>query len=470
MASTEDFDPFTVITAGPESLQSVYGDYEKHSGGHRTYTDSVLAASIRARHREYALTITPTYQVDLLAFAAAGHADVVLDQSEEKLLWRYYIQPATRLDGGRGGLGDRIIFAKYFYRWQDKDYIVYAAEGDHGGMGYNTTNNDYILSKPASGETTSSQTAATDALIMASAAWGLALHDEILVFDQGRWMKNRQLWESVQKADWKDVILDGDMKQTLIDDLEGFFDERDSYKLFGVPWKRGIIFHGPPGNGKTISIKAIMKSLYSRPEPVPTLYVKSLVSFGGPQYAIRQIFVKARAVAPCLLVFEDLDSFITDSVRSYFFNEVDGLESNDGIEMVGSTNHLDRLDPGIAKRPSRFDRKYLFPLPSMDQRVQYCEYWRQKLKSNHEISFPRRLSVAIAEITDQFSFAYLKEAFVASLLVIVSNRGKARKANRNGGGDSNGDLDDLILWTVIQKQVKILREEMDLDAGRITLA
>ena len=53
-------------------------------------------------------------------------------------------------------------------------------------------------------------------------------------------------------------------------------------------------------------------------------------------------------MSPCYLVLEDLDSIITDSVRSYFLNEVDGLTSNDGIFMVGSTNHLDRLDEGVS--------------------------------------------------------------------------------------------------------------------------
>ena len=60
------------------------------------------------------------------------------------------------------------------------------------------------------------------------------------------------------------------------------------------------------------------------------------------------IFDQARRFAPCYLVFEDLDTIVSDNVRSYFLNEVDGLKSNDGIFMVGSTNHLDRLDPGIS--------------------------------------------------------------------------------------------------------------------------
>jgi len=52
------------------------------------------------------------------------------------------------------------------------------------------------------------------------------------------------------------------------------------------------------------------------------------VAFAGPQRAIRDVFLKARAMAPCLLILEDLDSLIDEQVRSYFLNELDGLESN----------------------------------------------------------------------------------------------------------------------------------------------
>lgn len=69
------------------------------------------------------------------------------------------------------------------------------------------------------------------------------------------------------------------------------------------------------------------------------------------------VFGKARAEAPCVLILEDLDSLINDGNRSFFLNQLDGLEDNDGILVIGSTNHYDRLDPAITKRPSRFDRK-----------------------------------------------------------------------------------------------------------------
>ena len=78
-----------------------------------------------------------------------------------------------------------------------------------------------------------------------------------------------------------------------------------------------------------------MNTLATREKPIDLLYVKSAPFTGH----IRQVFTFARAFAPCLLVFEDIDTIVTYSTRSYFFNEVDGLERNDGIMMIATTNH-----------------------------------------------------------------------------------------------------------------------------------
>ena len=56
-------------------------------------------------------------------------------------------------------------------------------------------------------------------------------------------------------------------------------------------------------------------------------------------------------------MLEDLDALITDKNRSFFLNQLDGLEGNDGLLLIASTNHLDKLDIGLSGRPSRFDRK-----------------------------------------------------------------------------------------------------------------
>jgi transitional endoplasmic reticulum ATPase len=85
---------------------------------------------------------------------------------------------------------------------------------------------------------------------------------------------------------------------------------------------------------------------------VPVLYVKSFHStshsisstdadhsdWAGDEAGIKSIFERARAEAPCLLVLEDLDSLITDMNRSFFLNEVDGIDGNDGLLLVCPVN------------------------------------------------------------------------------------------------------------------------------------
>jgi transitional endoplasmic reticulum ATPase len=93
--------------------------------------------------------------------------------------------------------------------------------------------------------------------------------------------------------------------------------------------------------------------------PCHVTYIITSLSqdYFGEEYAIAEVFGKARQNTPCIIILEDLDSLVNDQNRSFFLNELDGLEGNDGILLVGSTNHLDRLDPGLSSRPSRFDRK-----------------------------------------------------------------------------------------------------------------
>ena len=212
------------------------------------------------------------------------------------------------------------------------------------------------------------------------------------------------------------------------------------------------------GNGKTISIKALMHTLLDREDPIPTLYVKS-----APQtYDIRSVFAQARRLSPCMLVLEDIETIVTSQTRSYFFNEMDGLENNDGIFVVGSTNFLDRLDPGLSKRPSRFDRKYLFPLPNEHERTLYCEYWRHKLAKNPDVHFPEKLSPAMAHITSGFSFAFLQECFVATLLVLARDEDDVAHESDD---DDDDDLDKYELWRTFKQQADVLRKEVDGQQG-----
>ncbi|KAF2717594.1 P-loop containing nucleoside triphosphate hydrolase protein [Polychaeton citri CBS 116435] len=470
---------------GPPAHNETSKRYFAHSSADRINTDAVIVDSLRAEYPQLHLTVVPQTSCDLIAYAQAGHAGIApIDKERDRLGWRFYVPPASRLSGGRGILGDKVSFGKFLIDWGNREFVVYVVNGRDGGAAYPVVSNQYILSSSIDG---------VNQLLLEAGLWNNELHDEVWVFDGGWWQKSAELWDSVQKSSWSDVILDEGMKKALINDVDNFFDSRATYERLKVPWKRGIIYYGPPGNGKTISIKAMMHALYSRKDPIPTLYVRSLAGFGGPEYSLNQIFTLARRTAPCYLVFEDLDSIVTDSVRSYFLNEVDGIKKNDGILMIGSTNHLDRLDPGISKRPSRFDRKYLFPNPDEGERAQYMKYWQAKLKDNDDLDFPDKLCPAVAKITDGFSFAYMQEAMVASLLAIAREDGFAERScmeclephDKASTGDScdrdpkkpfkglfdyvwlarridedDPSLDNLVLWREIKKQVRILREEM----------
>nr|POE77629.1 putative atpase yjob [Quercus suber] len=473
-------------STGPGSTHTGQVYYE-HSSAQRVNTDAVIVEALRAEYPKLHLAVAPQFSCNISAYAATGHASLApIDNEKERLSWRVFIPPAQRLNGERGLLANLTKFSRYMLDWQGKEFVVVVAEGRDGSESYPQVTNQYILS--ASVE-------ATNKLLFEVGSWSNELHGEIWVFDGGRWLKSAALFAGMIKASWDDVIMDENTKSSIRADVTNFFDSRDTYTKLKVPWKRGVIYYGPPGNGKTISIKAMMHELYDRKDPVPTLYVKSLASFAGPEYSINQIFTKARQTAPCYLVFEDLDSLVTDQVRSYFLNAVDGIQNNDGILMVGSTNHLDRLDPGIAKRPSRFDRKYKFSNPNNAERIQYMHFWQRKLADNKDIDFPDKLCPAIAKITHGFSFAYLQEAMVASLLAIA--RDAAENDNVHGGRtclaclqiheetsrDSNcissdafpgrydwmwmvqrtdnedSDLDEYVLWREVKKQVRILREE-----------
>lgn len=472
----------TAAAAAPAFQDTVYEGFYDNSTAPRINTDVVLVEAIRKQYPSLHLTIVPSSQCDFLLYATGGHASVTpIDgdsASVESLKHRRYMAPAKRMDGDSGFLYDSVQFGKWMYKWEGKDYILYTVTGSDGL--YKSPMSYLLGSTPVE----------NDQLMLTVCKYQSSIHNTVLVFDGGYWQYSSELWQSIQKSNWEDVILDAEMKRSIIGEVTKFFDSRDRYRKLRVPWKRGVIFHGPPGNGKTISIKAMMHSLYDRDDPVPTLYVRSLTSYGGPEYAISLIFSKARQMAPCFLVFEDLDSIVSDDVRSYFLNEVDGLQNNDGIMMVGSTNHLERLDPGISKRPSRFDRKYLFPDPNMEERVKYCEFWRRKLDDNEDVEFPHVLCKAIAGITKGFSFAYIQEAFVAALLAIA-NRDAGEGAGTEGGGpfgaaheytrcvcrasdfgllvraavEGEEGLERFVLWREMKKVIKTLREELGAGAG-----
>ncbi len=248
------------------------------------------------------------------------------------------------------------------------------------------------------------------AFIASIGKWSAELRSEVLVFDNGHWHKDERLYQNIQGASFDNLVLQGNLKQEIREDLANFFASRAVYEEHDIPWKRGILFIGPAGNGKTHMVKALINSL-----SYPCLYVRSFRAphtQGADEINIQQVFEQARRTAPCLLVLEDLDSLITPQNRSFFLNELDGFAANIGIVALATTNHPERLDPSILDRPSRFDRKYHFNLPNLAERQGYITMWNTDLKPALQLS-PEG-AVKIGELTADFSFAYLKELFLSS--------------------------------------------------------
>ncbi|KAI4169777.1 MAG: hypothetical protein LQ343_005426 [Gyalolechia ehrenbergii] len=228
----------------------IYNTFYKNSTAPRTNTDTVLASALRNEFPKLHLTITPIYSSNLLAFAAAGNATAipsatadqaplheacVSDPNSSELKWRQYIPPARRLSDSRGTLVDSVKFGRFIYTWSDHTYIMYNIVVTQNNYDEELT---YLLGPSAQ---------ANDELLLAACFFWNELRDEVLVYDNGYWSKSRKLWESVQSSTWDDVILAPEMKKDIIGEMKRFFGSQERYRKLKVPWKRGLIYYGPPG-------------------------------------------------------------------------------------------------------------------------------------------------------------------------------------------------------------------------------
>lgn len=234
--------------------------------------------------------------------------------------------------------------------------------------------------------------------------------ESILVFHGGFWQRSRELYKATQLASFDDLVLSGSLKETIRDDFKRFLGAQERYESLGIAWRRGALFIGPPGNGKTHCVRALVKELH-----IPSLYVQSLSHrHFTSEELLQTVFRRARQLRPCILIFEDLDALVNEDNRSFFLNQLDGFEKNVGLLVLATTNHPERIDPAILDRPSRFDRKYHFDLPTGIERHTYLRHWQQRLAG--ETHWTDQEMDDLAEQTEGFSFAYLKELVVSSLL------------------------------------------------------
>lgn len=280
--------------------------------------------------------------------------------------------------------------------------------------------------------------AIADDFVRVVCAWNEEVRAEILVFHEGSWFKDEELYQATQDVRFDDIVLPPSLAEALQRDLWGFFHAQEQYEHYKIPWKRGVLLYGPPGNGKTHAIKAILNTVQK-----PRLYVKSFESGCCTAHEnMRRVFERAREVSPCVLIFEDLDSLLNDKNRSFFLNELDGFSSNHGILALATTNHIERLDVALVKRPSRFDRKYLFDIPGYNERLRYIGRWNDRLEPALRVDLSAQTE--LASQTDGFSYAFIKELFVSGIMAWIQQ------------------AEDGAMHTVLREQCALLREQIHL--------
>ena len=209
----------------------------------------------------------------------------------------------------------------------------------------------------------------------------------------------------VERCDWEQLVLDRSALSLLKDDFESFFERESWFREKRLPFRRGYLLHGPPGNGKTTAIRAMMSSRGL------SAYTMRLFDRRTDDGDLDGLFEKAFRNRPALVLLEDLDRAFpkTGETRSsisvqQLLNCLDGVATGDGIIVVATANEPAILDPAILRRPGRFDRVVHFPNPTPELRR---EYFR---RMNPTFSFANLKE--LASKSGGLSFAQLREAYI----------------------------------------------------------
>ncbi len=154
--------------------------------------------------------------------------------------------------------------------------------------------------------------------------------------------------------------------ETIANDIIDFWGKKADYARYKVTYKRAILMHGKQGNGKTSVINFLIKKLISD-------FNGYIFDYG---YGAEEMARKIRAMHPeahIMIIMEEVDTLMNyDGHR--VLNFLDGTNSIPDVVTLGTTNYIDRLEPRIINRPSRFDRVIEIPVPSDVVRKFFLEH------------------------------------------------------------------------------------------------
>ena len=184
----------------------------------------------------------------------------------------------------------------------------------------------------------------------------------------------------VPDVHWDDVGGLEDVKRELHETVQYPVEHADKYVKFGMSPSKGVLFYGPPGCGKTLLAKAIANECGANFISIkgPELLTQW---FGESEANVRELFDKARAASPCILMFDEMDSIAKtrgsggaggseagDRVINQILTEIDGVGARKNVFVIGATNRPDILDPAVI-RPGRLDQLIYIPLPDLKSRI-----------------------------------------------------------------------------------------------------
>merc|ERR1712157_390931 len=225
----------------------------------------------------------------------------------------------------------------------------------------------------------------------------------------------RETVVEVPNIKWDDIGGLEETKRSLQEMILYPIDHPEKFEKFGMQPSRGVLFYGPPGCGKTLLAKAVASECSANFVSIkgPELLT---MWFGESEANVREVFDKARAAAPCVLFFDELDSIGTargsgggeaggagDRVMNQLLTEIDGVGAKKNVFFIGATNRPELLDEALL-RPGRLDQLIYIPLPDLPARQGILESTLRKspIAPDVPLSF-------IAQKTEGFSGADLAE-------------------------------------------------------------
>jgi transitional endoplasmic reticulum ATPase len=189
----------------------------------------------------------------------------------------------------------------------------------------------------------------------------------------------REVLVEVPLVTWDEIGGLGNIKQQLIETIEWPLKFPNAFKRIGIKPPSGVLLFGPPGTGKTLLAKAIAHESKANFISIkgPEILSKWV---GESEKAVREIFKKAKQATPSIVFLDELDSIaprrgissdshVIERVVNQMLTSIDGLESLDGVVIVGATNRPDMIDPGLL-RTGRFDRLVQIPAPDERERLE----------------------------------------------------------------------------------------------------